>query len=135
MSNLDLISDLLTRIRNANHISAKDVVTPSSNLNQSICEVMKKEGYIKSYYVRADEENKKKNYLIVEMKYISAKEKVIHGIKLISTSGRRVYVSKSEIPYVMGGYGIAILTTSKGIISDREARKAGIGGEVICYVW
>ncbi|MBP7651914.1 30S ribosomal protein S8 [Candidatus Dependentiae bacterium] len=134
MSVLDPISDLLTRIKNANNICAKDVRVSYSKLKLSICEVLKNEGYI--YSVRkVQQENSSKLDLIIELKYGANKEKVIHGLKQISKRGCRTYVSKDEIPYVMGGYGIAVLTTSKGVMSDRAARKTGVGGEIICYCW
>ncbi len=133
MSNLDPISDLLTRIKNANNINFKDVKVGFSKLNMAICEVLKKEGFIRNFKKYTDDGNKLN--IIVELKYVNGKERVIHGIKQISKRGCRIYASKGEIPYVMGGYGIALLTTSRGIMSDKEARKIGVGGEIICYVW
>jgi len=134
MSNLDPISEFFTRIKNANHIRAKEVEIPASNLKLAICEVMKKEGFISDYKEIKDETGKK-SIVKIELKYTENRDRVIHGIKQISTQGCRIYVSKNEIPYVMGGYGIAILTTSKGVLTDKEARKLGVGGEVICYIW
>ncbi|HPG32011.1 MAG TPA: 30S ribosomal protein S8, partial [bacterium] len=129
MSVLDPISDLLTRIKNANNILAKDVRVSYSKLKSNICEVLKREGYINSAR-KAQQENSSKTDLAIELKYGANQEKVIHGLKQISKRGCRSYVSKDDIPYVMGGYGIAILTTSKGVMSDKEARKNGVGGEV-----
>ncbi len=133
MSNLDPISEFLTRIRNANNINAKDVKTPFSKLKFNICNVLKKTGYIKDF--REIKENNNKSSIVIELKYAQNGEKIIHGIKQISKQGCRIYVSKSDIPYVMGGYGIAVLTTSKGVKCDKTARTEGVGGEVLCYVW
>jgi len=128
----DVIADMLTRIRNANDVGHPEVEIPSSNMKVAIAKVLKEEGYIKDYEVIEDG---KQGILKVYLKYGPNKQKVITGIKRISKPGLRIYASKDEIPKVMGGLGTVILSTSKGIMTDREARKQQIGGEVICYVW
>jgi small subunit ribosomal protein S8 len=128
----DPIADLLTRIRNANIIKHQTVKMPHSNLKQEILNVLKKEGYIAD--VVTTQSGSKKD-LIVTLKYTETKEKVINGLTRISKPGLRVYASVHEIPKVLGGLGIAILSTSQGIKTDREARNAAIGGEVLAYIW
>ncbi|HHY41620.1 MAG TPA: 30S ribosomal protein S8 [Thermoanaerobacterales bacterium] len=132
MAMTDVIADMLTRIRNANDVGHPEVEIPSSNMKVAIAKVLKEEGYIKDYEVIEDG---KQGILKVYLKYGPNKQKVITGIKRISKPGLRIYASKDEIPKVMGGLGTVILSTSKGIMTDREARKQQIGGEVICYVW
>ncbi|HON56046.1 MAG TPA: 30S ribosomal protein S8 [bacterium] len=133
MSKLDTIAEFLTRLRNANSIKAKDVRVPYSKLKWNICNVLKVNGYIKDFKEEKLENNK--SDIVIILKYSENGDKVIHGIKQISKQGCRIYVSKTDIPYVMGGYGIAVLTTSKGVMCDKKAREEGVGGEVICYVW
>ncbi len=128
----DPIADMLTRIRNALQAKKEEVEIPSSKMKVRIAEILKEEGYIKGFKVIPDG---RQGILKVFLKYDEYGEPVISGLKRVSKPGRRVYVSKEEIPRVMGGLGIAILTTSRGLMTDREARKAGVGGEVICYVW
>ena len=123
---------MLTRIRNANTASHESVEIPASKMKKSIAEILLAEGYIKSFEVIEDN---KQGIIKVEMKYGANKEKVINGIKKISKPGLKVYAKANEIPRVLGGLGIAIISTSQGVISDKEARKLGVGGEVICYVW
>ena len=128
----DPIADLLTRIRNANSVRHEVVEVPSSNVKKAIANILLQEGYIK--------ELEEYNDLVVPMlrislKYGSGKERVITGIKRISKPGLRVYCKKDETPRVLNGLGIAIISTSAGLLVDREARKAGLGGEVLCYVW
>ncbi len=133
MSMSDPIADMLTRIRNA--ITAKHdfVVVPLSRMKLAIVDILKEEGYIKDYKV--EEDGKFKN-INIELKYGASKnEKVISGIKKISKPGLRVYASTNELPYVLGGLGTAIISTNKGIITDKEARKQNVGGEVIAFVW
>ena len=132
MTMTDPIADMLTRIRNANTVSHETVDVPASNMKKSIADILYKEGYIKGYKVIDDG---KQGIMKVQMKYTPSGEKVISGLKRISKPGLRVYAKGQEVPKVLGGLGIAIISTSKGIISDREARKIGVGGEVICYVW
>ena len=127
----DTIADFLTRIRNANMVYSPKVETPSSKMKKAIAEILKEEGYIKDYEIIDDG---KQGIIRIYMKYIG-KERVITGIKRISKPGLRVYVKKDNIPKVLGGLGLAIISTSKGVMTDKKARKLGVGGEVICYVW
>ena len=132
MTMTDPIADMLTRIRNANTVKHETVDIPASNMKKAIAEIFLQEGFIKGYDVIEDG---KQGIIRVQLKYGKNKEKVISGIKKISKPGLRVYAKKDEIPKVLGGLGIAILSTSNGIITDKQARKLGSGGEVICYVW
>jgi small subunit ribosomal protein S8 len=127
----DPIADMLTRIRNAVLIKAEKVDIPISKMKLEIAKILKEEGFIRAYKILKD---RKQGILRVIPKYLD-NESVISGLKRISKPGRRVYVDRKEIPAVMGGLGIAILTTSKGILSDKICRREGIGGEVICYIW
>jgi small subunit ribosomal protein S8 len=128
----DPISDMLTRIRNANMVKHQKVDIPSSTMKVNIASVLKQEGYIKNYKVISDN---LQGVLRIYLKYIDEKDGVINEIKRISKPGGRVYVKADEIPAVKSGLGVVILSTSKGIITDSAARKAGLGGEVICTVW
>ncbi len=128
----DPIADLLTRIRNANMAKLEKVDIPASKMKIELTKILKEKGFIKSFKVLRD---RKQGIIRVSMKYFAGNEKVITGMKRISKPGRRVYVDKTEIPKVMGGYGIAILSTSSGILTDEACRKNGVGGEVICNVW
>ena len=128
----DPIADMLTRIRNANHAKHEFVDIPASKIKKEIANILLEEGYIKGFDVIDDG---KQGIIRVELKYQQNKERVITGIKRISKPGLRVYVGKEETPKVLGGLGIAILSTSKGIVTDKKARTQGVGGEVICYVW
>ena len=128
----DTIADMLTRIRNANSMSYEEVSVPSSKLKVEIARILKEEGFIKDYKVVS--EGVEKNILLT-LKYGKKKEKVITGLKRISKPGLRVYVRNDEVPKVLNGLGIAIISTSKGIMTDKEARKLNIGGEVLAYVW
>ncbi|MDR0885637.1 MAG: 30S ribosomal protein S8 [Clostridiales Family XIII bacterium] len=132
MTMTDPIADMLTRIRNANTVGHPTVSVPASKLKKSIATILKDEGYIKGFEVIADD---KQGIINIELKYGAGKEKVISGIKKISKPGLKVYAKAEDVPKVLGGLGIAIISTSKGVISDKEARKLNIGGEVICYVW
>ena len=132
MSMTDPVADMLTRIRNANIAGHKTVDVPASKIKKNIAEILLKEGYIKGFEV---EEKEPQAVLHIEMKYGPNKEKVISGIKRISKPGLKVYAKKDELPKVLGGLGIAIISTSNGLITDKEAKKLGVGGEVICYVW
>jgi small subunit ribosomal protein S8 len=127
----DPIADMLTRIRNAIRIKAEKVDIPISKMKLEIAKILKEEGFIKAYKILKD---RKQGILRVILKYVD-NEGVISGLNRISKPGRRVYVDSKEIPRVMGGLGIAILTTSKGILSDKVCRRECVGGEVICYVW
>lgn len=128
----DPIADYLTRIRNANMVYKETVEIPSSKLKKSLSEILKREGYIKDFEFVEDG---KQGIIRLYLKYGAGKERTITDIKRISKPGLRVYAQKDEIPRVLGGLGIAIISTSKGIVTDKEARKDGVGGEVICYVW
>ncbi len=128
----DPIADMLTRIRNANNAGHLNVEIPSSNIKKSIAEILLQEGYIKAFDIKDDG---KQGTLTVNLKYLDDKQKVIRGIKRISKPGLRIYANKDELPRVLNGLGIAIISTSNGIMTDKAARKNGVGGEVICYVW
>jgi small subunit ribosomal protein S8 len=128
----DPIADLLTRIRNANMAKHQKVDIPSSNLKVSIANVLRSEGFIKNYKVIADD---KQGILRIYLKYIDEKEGLFNELKRVSKPGGRVYVKGDNIPKVKNGLGISILSTSKGIVTDKVAREAGIGGELICTVW
>ena len=128
----DPIADMLTRVRNANSVYHSKVEIPASKIKKAIAEVLKEEGFIKDYTFTADS---KQGMLTVFLKYGPVREKVITGIKRISKPGLRAYAKHDELPRVLEGLGIAISSTSKGIISDKNARKAGLGGEVIAYIW
>ncbi len=132
MTMTDPIADMLTRIRNANTVGHATVDIPASKMKKSIAGILAAEGYIKGFDVIDDN---KQGVIRIQMKYGTDKERVISGIKKISKPGLKVYAKSDEVPKVLGGLGIAIISTSSGIISDREARKLGVGGEVICYVW
>ncbi|MGE4320739.1 MAG: 30S ribosomal protein S8 [Acholeplasmataceae bacterium] len=128
----DPIADMLTRIRNANSMRHDKVEIPASRLKADILAVLKKEGFIVDYVVAKDGVQGK---IVVTLKYTSTKERVIKGLKRISKPGLRVYTSVDELPKVLNGLGIALISTSKGIMTDREARLAQVGGEVLAYVW
>ena len=128
----DVIADMLTRIRNANDAKHATVDIPASNMKKSIADILVEEGYVKSYQVIEDG---KQGVIRVALKYTAGKQKVIRGIRRVSKPGLRIYAGYEDMPKVMNGLGIAIVSTSKGIVSDKEARKLGVGGEVICYVW
>ncbi len=133
MSMSDPIADMLTRIRNANTAKHNTVDVPSSKMKEAIANILTNEGYIAGYEVIEDGVKKT---MKITLKYGADKnEKVISGIKRISKPGLRVYANKEELPRVLGGMGIAIVSTNKGIITDKEARKLGVGGEVIAFVW
>jgi len=132
MSMTDPIADMLTRIRNANMAKLQKVDIPSSNMKVSIANVLKAEGFIKNYKVIPDQ---KQGVLRVYLKFIDEKDSVINEIKRISKPGGRVYVASEDIPKVKNGLGVAILSTSKGILADKTAREAGVGGELICTIW
>jgi len=128
----DPIADMLTRIRNANMAKHEKVDVPASKLKIEVTKILKEKGFIKSFKVLRD---RKQGIIRISMKYLDAHEKAITGLKRISKPGRRVYVDKTEIPMVMGGFGIAILTTSKGILADDVCRREGVGGEILCNIW
>lgn len=128
----DPIADLLTRLRNANSVYHEKVEIPGSKIKQAIAAILKEEGFIKDFDFISDN---KQGILRLSLKYGPNREKVITGIKRISKPGLRVYAKSEQLPRVLGGLGIAIVSTSKGIMSDKQARKNGLGGEVIAYVW
>ncbi|HWR09823.1 30S ribosomal protein S8 [Sporomusa sp.] len=128
----DPIADMLTRIRNANSVFHDKVEIPASNIKKAVAQILKDEGFIRDYDTLQDG---KQGMLRVSLKYGPNREKVITGIKRISKPGLRVYAKKEQLPRVLGGLGIAIISTSKGIMSDKAARKDGLGGEVLAYVW
>ena len=128
----DPIADMLTRIRNANQMKYTEVLVPTSKLKVQIANILKNEGYINGYKL-VDSENG--SMMNIELKYGAKKERVITGLKRISKPGLRVYAKKEEIPTVLNGLGIAIISTSKGLMVDREARKQNLGGEVLAYIW
>ena len=132
MNTTDPIADMLTRIRNANSSKHKTVDVPASKIKTSIAEILFKEGYIKSFEVI---NNENQGIIRITLKYDEKGTGVIDGIKRISKPGLRVYASKEELPKVLNGLGIAIISTSKGLKTDKEAREAGMGGEVLAYVW
>ena len=128
----DPIADFLTRIRNANMVYMDKVEIPASKTKKGLAEILKEEGFIKDVeYI----EDGKQGVIRVYLKYGANREKVINGLKRISKPGLRVYAGKDELPKVLGGLGIAVISTSKGLMIDKKARKEGLGGEVICYVW
>ena len=128
----DPIADMLSRIRNANNARHKSVDIPCSNIKKEIAKILLDEGYIKGYDVVEDD---KQGIIKIDLKYSQDGERVISGLKRISKPGLRVYVKCEDVPKVLGGLGIAIISTSKGIITDKKARQDKVGGEVICYVW
>lgn len=132
MAMTDPIADMLTRIRNANMVQKEVVDIPASRIKEEIATVLKIEGFIKDYQRIAEGPQ---GVLRVHLKYGRDGEKVISGLKRISKPGLRVYAKKDEIPKVLGGLGMAVISTSKGIMTDKQARTTGVGGEVICYVW
>ena len=132
MNTTDPIADMLTRIRNANSAKHKTVDVPASKMKTAIAEILFREGYIKSFEVIS---NENQGIIRITLKYDEKGTRVIDGIKRISKPGLRVYAGKEELPKVLNGLGIAIISTSKGLETDKEAREAGMGGEVLAYVW
>ena len=128
----DPIADMLTRIRNANQMRYTNVEVPASNLKMEIARILKDEGFIADYKIK---ENSVQNDIILELKYGEKKERVITGLKRISKPGLRVYVKADEVPRVLNGLGIAIISTSKGVMTSRDAKKQRLGGEVLAYIW
>ena len=128
----DTIADMLTRIRNANSMRYTEVKVPASKLKLELARILKEEGFIKDYKVL---EETAQGMILVTLKYGDKKERVISGLKRISKPGLRVYAKAEEVPKVLNGLGIAIISTSKGVMTDKEARKQGLGGEVLAYIW
>jgi small subunit ribosomal protein S8 len=128
----DPIADMLTRIRNANIAKLEKVDLPSSKLKLEITKILKENGFIRGYKVLKDN---KQGIIRISMKYFKGDKRVITDLKRISKPGRRVYADSTQIPKVMGGVGLAVITTSKGVFSDKLCKQEGVGGEVLCYVW
>ena len=132
MTMTDPIADMLTRVRNASSVQHDTVDIPASNIKKEIARILLEEGYIKGYDVIEDG---KQGLIRMQHKYGKNGEKVITGIKKISKPGMRVYADRNNVPKVLNGIGISVISTSKGIVTDKQARELGVGGEVICYVW
>ncbi len=128
----DPIADMLTRIRNANTAYKDEVEMPASRLKEEIVRVLEREGYVAGYRIEGDDPKRR---IVVEMKYGPERERTISGIKRVSRPGRSVYADRGRLPRVMGGLGVTILSTSQGLMTDRQAARAGIGGEVLCQIW
>ncbi|MFT5530628.1 MAG: small subunit ribosomal protein S8 [Candidatus Poriferisodalaceae bacterium] len=134
MTMTDPIADMLTRIRNANMGFKDRVAMPSSKLKISLAEILKREGYI-SDFVAAPSETRPGDVLTIDLKYTQSRDRTISGLTRVSKPGLRVYRKSTEVPRVLGGLGVAVLSTSKGLMTDREARRQRVGGEILCYVW
>ena len=128
----DPIADMLTRIRNANKALQDRVVMPSSKLKVEIARLLKEEGYIRDFRIESGEPF---DHLVVELKYGRGRERVLTNLKRVSKPGRRIYARKDRLPRVLGGMGVAIMSTSSGVMTSRSAEQQGVGGEVICFVW
>jgi len=135
MSMTDPIADFLTRLRNAANAQHHDVTMPSSKLNRELARILHEQGYIEGYEVRGPEPGRPGDALTITLKYTQARKPVITGLQRVSRPGQRTYVDHAHIPRIDGGMGTAIISTSKGVMTDREARHQGVGGEVICEVW
>lgn len=134
MTMTDPVADMLTRIRNANTALHDEVKMPSSKQKEALAELLKSEGYISGFSAE-DDPNRPGRIMTIQMKYSPERERVISGIKRVSKPGLRVYSKSTEVPRVLGGLGVAVVSTSKGLMSDREARRRRMGGEILCYVW
>ena len=130
--NADPIADMLTRIRNANKLRYEEVSMPTSKMKEGIAEILKNQGFISEYRL---EENEGKKTLVIVLKYSNSGERVITGLKRISKPGLRIYAKADKIPSVLKGLGIAIVSTPNGLLTDHQARKQHVGGEILCYVW
>lgn len=128
----DVVADMLTRIRNANTAKHETVEIPASNLKKAIAKILLDEGYIKAYEVTDDN---KQGVITIALKYGENKQRIIQGLRRVSKPGLRIYASSQELPKVKNGLGVAIISTSKGIMTDKEARKQNVGGEVLAFVW
>jgi small subunit ribosomal protein S8 len=135
MTMTDPIADMLTRLRNANQAYHDRVTMPYSKIKANVAEVLKAEGYVSSWSVQDPEEGAVGKTLIVELKYGPNRERSLAGIRRVSKPGLRVYAKAPELPRVLGGLGVAVISTSQGLLTDRQARKRGVGGEVLAYVW
>ena len=130
----DPIADMLTRIRNANTAMHDEVLMPSSKKKEALAAILKKEGYIEDFHV-ADATDRPGSTLTVTMKYSPERARTISGLRRVSKPGLRVYSAATDVPRVLGGLGVAVVSTSQGLMTDREARKRNVGGEVLCFVW
>jgi small subunit ribosomal protein S8 len=128
----DPVSDMLARIRNAGTAYKDEVEIPASKLKEGIARVLADEGFVTGYRVEGDQPQRR---IVIEMKYGADRERAISGLRRVSRPGRRVYADRSRLPRVQGGLGVAILSTSQGLLTDRQAARRGVGGEVLCYVW
>jgi small subunit ribosomal protein S8 len=135
MTMTDPVADMLTRLRNANQAYHDRVTMPYSKIKANIAEVLKAEGYVASWQVQEPAEDAVGKTLVVELKYGPSRERSLAGIRRVSKPGLRVYAKAPELPRVLGGLGVAIISTSQGLLTDRQARKRGVGGEVLAYVW
>jgi small subunit ribosomal protein S8 len=135
MTMTDPIADMLTRLRNANQAYHDRVSMPYSKIKANIAEVLKAEGYVAAWAVEEPAEETVGKTLVVELKYGPSRERSLAGIRRVSKPGLRVYAKAPELPRVLGGLGVAIISTSQGLLTDRQARKRGVGGEVLAYVW
>jgi small subunit ribosomal protein S8 len=132
MTMTDPIADMLTRIRNANMAYQDEVAIPRSRLKEEIARVLEREGYVSTFRVEGEPP---KQRIVIEMKYGPERERTISGLRRVSRPGRRVFANRERLPRVLGGLGVAILSTSQGLMTDRQAARNGVGGEVLCYVW
>jgi len=130
----DPVADMLTRIRNANTAMHDEVRMPSSKLKEALAGVLQKEGYIDGFNV-SDDPSRPGRQLTITMKYSPERARTISGLRRVSKPGLRIYTKADRVPRVLGGLGVAVLSTSKGLMTDREARRAGVGGEILCFVW
>ncbi|HEX6262638.1 MAG TPA: 30S ribosomal protein S8 [Actinomycetota bacterium] len=133
MTMTDPVADMLARIRNAAQAHQDEVAIPASGVKEQIARVLRDEGYVRGY--RIDESEGPKNRIVIEMKYGPERQRAITGMRRVSRPGRRIYAGRDRLPRVQGGLGVAILSTSKGVMTDRRAAREGVGGEVLCYVW
>jgi small subunit ribosomal protein S8 len=131
----DPIADMLSRIRNANRALHDHVEMPNSRMKEEIARLLKEEGYIRDYHVDPGGNGRAYSTLVIDLKYGRSRERVITNLKRVSKPGRRIYARKDRLPRVLGGMGVAILSTSDGLVTSRTAEEQGIGGEVICFVW
>ncbi|QSB15529.1 30S ribosomal protein S8 [Natronosporangium hydrolyticum] len=135
MTMTDPIADMLTRLRNGNQAYHDQVIMPYSKLKANIAEVLKSEGYVASWQVQEPQDGQVSRQLVLELKYGQHRERSLAGLRRVSKPGLRVYAKSGELPRVLGGLGVAIISTSQGLLTDRQARKRGVGGEVLAYVW
>jgi small subunit ribosomal protein S8 len=134
MTMTDPIADMLTRLRNANLAMHDEVKMPSSRLKEALAGILQKEGYISGFSV-SDDQSRPHKTLTIELKYSPERARTITGLRRVSKPGLRVYSKADGVPRVLGGLGVAVLSTSQGLMTDREARRKGVGGEILCYVW